>query len=165
MNTHEILSYSDFISVIEDNTYSYQGNMISLSSFDEIYFDVYVDEQLETVEVDVIFEYTNQRGTKSGTASHDTYNSAGLLLYTVTVNGSFSYSSNSCSTTSATGSFNKPLTSLWSSNPSITKGNISNKKAYARISGTASFLNNTSTYRLTLYCDNTGKLTMSFSRP
>ena len=66
---------------------------------------------------------------------------------------------------SKTGSFTPASGSSWKSTPSITSGNVSSSKVYARISGTAKSLLQTSTYSLTLMCDSTGKITTSFTRP
>ena len=85
--------------------------------------------------------------------------------YTVTVNGTFSYASTSCSTTAKSGTFEKGSGTFWSSTPSLSQGNISTTKAYARISGTATMLWESSSYQLTLMCDTSGKLTSSFTRP
>ena len=142
-------------------------SLIAISDFDEEYFNVEIDYENDTVEVDVIYSSpTSTMGTtKSGGASHETYSSSGNLIYTVRINGTFSYTSTSCSTTSKSGSFERGFGSLWSSTPSVTSGTITSTKAYARISGTATLLWESSAYQLTLMCDTSGKLTSTFTRP
>ncbi|MCQ2534816.1 MAG: hypothetical protein MJ172_09645 [Clostridia bacterium] len=176
LENNEVESYEEWTNVvrsINDSPLvcSYTNLLRYSSNAEEIYFNVEIDYENEMIEVDTIFVPDSQNittavlSTRNGSAVHETYSAAGILIYTVTVNGSFTYSANSCSTVSASGSFNRGSNSLWSSTPSITSGNISTDKAYARISGTATLLWGSSSYQLTLMCDTNGKLTTSFVRP
>lgn len=170
-----IESYSDFINLLAENNCLSDVSMYTYSlrhfSDHEVFFNVEVDYDRNTVEVDVVYELAEMNAestmayTQSGAAEHETYSDLGVLLYTVVVNGKFSYTSSTCSTISKSGSFTKGRFSLWSSTPSVTSGSITSSKAYARISGTATLLSQSSSYRLTLMCDTNGKLTTSFTRP
>lgn len=175
LENHEVSSYSEFLNVIQENTGVLPVSMYTYSltyvSDHEISFDVTIDYEKNIVEVDTVYETLPgtstmaTTSTRSGSAKHDTFSSVGTLIYTVTVNGTFSYTTTNCYTTSKSGSFTTGNVSLWSSTPSITSGSISSTKAYARISGTATFLWESSTYRLTLMCDTNGTLTSTFTRP
>ncbi|MCQ2534142.1 MAG: hypothetical protein MJ172_06210 [Clostridia bacterium] len=176
LENNEIDSYDEWIDVIKCNyensrVSSYTNSLRYLSESDEIYFNIEVDYDNELIEVDAIFVTNNSivpatvLSVQSGSAIHETYSSMGILLYTVSVNATFSYSTNSCSVVSKSGAFERGNSSLWSSTPTVTSGNISTNKAYARISGTATLLWDSSSYQLTLMCDTSGKLSSSFSRP
>lgn len=157
--THEIQSREEFQSVLD--YYVPQGG--SINTYDpvegeEISFEITIDYDNQTVSTKTVYLTDVTRGTKSGSASRDTYSSVGIKIYTVTVHGTFSYSSTNVSTTSASGSFTPAPLSLWTSSPVISSGKT-NGKAYARISGTATLLGGTTrSYSLTLTCDKNGNL-------
>ena len=92
----------------------------------------------------------------SNSVSRTYYSDVGAQIFKITVTGTFSYSTGTCTALSCGGSFTKPFYSTWTSTPSFTKGNINVSKAYARISGTATSGGSTKTYSLTLTCDDSG---------
>lgn len=92
----------------------------------------------------------------SDSASKSYYNDSGIKIFTIKVNGTFSYTTGSCTTLSASGSYNRALLSTWTSTPTISSGNITTRKAYARISGTATSGSSSISYSLTLTCDDSG---------
>ena len=157
--THEIQSREEFQAILD--YYVPQG--VSINTYDpiegeEISFDVIIDYDNQTVLTDTVYLTDITRGTKSGSASRDAYSSLGIKIYTITVHGSFSYTSTNVNTTSASGSFTPAPLSLWTSTPVISSGKI-NDKAFERISGTASLIGGTTrNYSLTLTCDKNGNL-------
>lgn len=157
--THEIHSRGEFQAVLD--YYVPQGESSNSSNpidCEELSFELYIDYDNQTVSTDTLYLTDTNRGTKSGSVSREVYSSLGIKLYTITVHGTFSYSSNNVSTTSASGSFTPAPLSLWTSTPVISSGKI-NDKAFARISGTASILGGTTrNYSLTLTCDTNGTL-------
>jgi len=170
LESNKVESHAELMDVLSQTSgYPLESmQTYSQKTFDEeneILFDYSIDYENNVVEVDTVYLTAQTNSTKSASAYHETYSTSGYLMYTVRVNGTFSYNSTSCTTTSKSGSFTKGTGSLWSSTPSITSGRISSTKAYARISGEAKLLFDKSSYCLTLMCDNTGKITNSFSRP
>jgi hypothetical protein len=170
----KINSYSEFLSVLDDNNC---GSGVSMSTYSlrylsdqEEYFSVEIDYENSTVEVDVVYDLTNSNvastraSTRSGVAVHETYSDAGVLIYTVTVNGTFTYTSNTCTITSKSGTFVKGRFSFWSSTPTISSGYFSATQAYARIAGTAMMLTQSSSYCLILMCNTSGSLSSTFTR-
>lgn len=156
--THQINSRAEFQSVLD--TYApQQGSDINPDPIEgeEISFEIRINYDSQTVTAVTLFDTGDTRDTTSGSVSADTYSSIGVRIFTITVNGSFSYISTNVTTTSATGSFTPAPLSLWTSTPSVTKGKT-NGKAYARIHGTASFLGSNINYSLTLTCDTSGTL-------
>ena len=171
LETHEVTTRAELIELLEENTNSlvcvntHTLTYVSDLEEEEVDFRVSIDYENQLVEVDTVYELATANSTRSGSATHETYSDLGVLLYTLTINGTFSYNASSCTNTARSGSYTKGSLSFWSSTPTISHGNITTTKAYARISGTATFLFDSSTYRLTLMCDTSGTLTSSFTRP
>ncbi len=155
IENNEVQSPEEFNKIIEVYT-DYPSPEYSL---DEIsYFNVSIDYDNELVCVTTI-EMSQSRATEtSKKASKDYYNDIGARIFTISVTARFSYYSGSCTTLSKSGSFTKPFYSTWTSTPSVTSGNISTSKAFAKISGTAVSGGNTKTYSLTLTCDDSGNI-------
>ena len=156
--THEIHSREEFQRVLD--YYVPQGEPINSSipvDGEELSFEIHIDYVNQIVSTDTLYLTDMTRGTKSGSVSRDYYSSVGIKIFSITVHGSFTYSSTNVSTTSASGSFTPAPLSLWTSSPVISSGKT-NGKAYARISGTATLLSNTCSYSLTLTCDKNGNL-------
>ena len=156
--THEIQSKEEFQSILD--YYVPQGGQDDDPDpieGEEISFEIRIDYDSQTVTTVTLYEIIGNRATKSGSVSADTYSSVGIKLFTVTTNGSFNYTSSNVYTTSASGSFNPATLSPWTSTPTISSGKV-NGKAYARTSGTATFLGSSISYSLTLTCDTSGNL-------
>ena len=152
--THEIQSLEEFQEVIETNT-DYTAPEYNTEEIS--YFDICIDYESYTVCVTTMGYQSNTRATEvSNSASKDYYSSSGAKIFTITVSGRFSYTSNSCTNISKSGGFSHPFYSLWTSTPSVTSGHINSTKAYARTSGTATSGGNSISYSLTLTCDNNG---------
>lgn len=155
LETHEVGSYEEFIDIIRAvSPESIDENI----DFDDIsYFDIDIDYDEMSVAVVTMGTATYDRSHgASNTASKSYYTSAGILKFTVNVEGHFSYTTGTCNTVSASGNFSKPFYSFWTSTPTISTGHITTSKAYARISGTAVSGSNTTAYSLTLTCDDSG---------
>jgi len=159
LETHEIDSYEEFIDVIKE---------VSPESVDEkdidsrevTSFSIDIDYDNEIVSVVTLGEATYDRSHgASNSASKSYYASNGLKIFTINVEGTFSYSSTSCTTLSADGSYQRALLSTWSSTPALSSGNINTGKAYAKISGTARSGSDSKYYSLTLTCDTSGNFT------
>ena len=157
--THDIKSRTEFQRILE--LYVPQSEIENISyeysEYEEESFEVSIDYEEQTVSTITIYSAESTRGTRSGSAVQDVYSGVGIKIYSVTVRGKFTYGSGNVSTTSASGSFDPAALSPWTSTPTISSGKIGSK-AYARISGTASWLGNTSSYCLTLTCDTEGNL-------
>lgn len=149
-------SYEEFIDIIEDiSPESVDSN--GTNSIEYSYFDLKIDYDNRLISVTTMDTPIYDRSySASNSVSRSYYTDAGIKIFTITVEGSFTYSTGSCTTTSARGSYNRALLSLWSSTPTISSGNISAKKAYARISGVATSGSNSISYSLTLTCDDSG---------
>ena len=156
LETHEVTTYEEFIEVIEQ--YSPEPVNEENEKLDDItYFHIDIDYEDRTVSVVTMGEVTYDRSSSaSSSASKKYYNDLGAQIFMITVTGTFTYSSGSCTATQNGGSYTKPFYSTWSSTPSFTKGNITASKAYTRTSGTATSGGNTKTYSLTLTCDDSG---------
>ena len=153
---HEIDSKQEFDEVISENVTGYE---ISDDYSDIVFFDITVDHEESLVYVDVVRDLgTDLRGSKSGSVSREYYSQVGVHIFTISVTGNFTYSSGSCSCTSASGSFTPALLSLWTSSPVISRGNLSSGKAFARINGTATLITQNLDYSLRLTCDSNGVL-------
>lgn len=159
LETHEIDSYEEFIDVIKE---------VSPESVDErdvdpsevTSFSIDIDYDNEIVSVVTLGEATYDRSHgASNSASKSYYTNKGIKKFTITVDGTFSYTSSSCTTISYSGSFTKPFYSTWSSTPTLSSGNINTGKAYAKISGTATSGGDSTSYSLTLTCDTSGNFT------
>lgn len=100
----------------------------------------------------------NNRATKNGNAQKNYYADTGNRIFTISVEGVFSYSSTECHPISTTGSFTKPYNSMWTSSPSLTSGNYTATSAYSKISGTATYLMQSKSYSLTLVCNQYGDI-------
>ena len=156
LETHEVVSYEEFVEVIQ--TYSPLSTDEPDVDPDKVsYFDIDIDYEDGVVSVITMGEavYDRSQGA-SNTATKSYYSENGIKQFTISVSGTFSYSGGSCSCISRTGSFTKPIYSLWTSTPTISSGNINASKAYAKIYGTATNSVNTRSYSLTLTCDDTG---------
>lgn len=157
--THDIKSRTEFQSILE--LYVPQSELENVSyefsEYEEESFEISIDYEEQTVSTITIYSAESTRGTRSGSAVQDVYSGVGIKIYSVTVRGTFTYGSGNVSTTSASGSFDPATLSPWTSNPTISSGKTGSK-AYARISGTATWLGNTSSYCLTLTCDTEGNL-------
>lgn len=154
LETHEINNYSDFSEIIDSvSPYASYENTIDPDSV--TYFNIEIDYDDRTVSV-LTMEESSGRTTAYNEASKNYYNDSGVKIFTITVSGTFSYSSGSCSAVSCSGNYSKPFYSTWNSTPTITSGNISTKKAYVKIYGTARSGNNSKSYSLTLTCDDSG---------
>ncbi len=169
LENNEVDSYSEFIDVIRDNSPEVPMSTVLYSltyvndQNEEISFRYEIDYDNQLVEIDTVYLSVAAGTTTSGSAVHETYSSAGLLIFTVRVNGTFYRTTQSCSTQSKTGSFIPGHNSSWSSTPILSSGSFSSTKAYARIYGTASWLLQSKTYQLTLVCDNLGNLTSTYA--
>ncbi len=130
---------------------------------DEVFFEIEIDEDKQIVEVTTIYEISATSYTTSGSVSHEVFSSTGSLIYTIVTAGTFSWNSQVCSTTSASGSFQPASGSTWSSAPTISRGNLSRTQAYARTSGTARSGLLSNTYNLTLICNTSGVLSATYS--
>lgn len=155
LETHNVGSYEEFLDIIRS---------VSPESIDEdddpegvTYFDIEIDYTNMIVSVMTLREATyNRANGASNSVSRSYYASSGLKIFTIKVSGTFSYITGSCSTVSASGSYTRAFLSTWNSTPTISSGNITTSKAYARISGTATSGANSMTYALTLTCDDSG---------
>ena len=161
VQTHVITSREEFLSYVGDEELAYE-----YSDCEEVDFSITVDQENGLIILDTLYEGAGDpnRGTKSGTASRDVYADSGLRIYTIKANGTFSYTTGSCTVTAKSGSFQKPSLSLWTSTPTVSSGNSTPSKAYVKVSGTATcvgFANRH--YTLYLYCNSNGVLSSSFS--
>lgn len=121
------------------------------------FFKIDVDREIESVIVMKMDRLiASGEVTTSNSASKEYFNQSGNKIFTIRVEGTFMYTIGWCTCISSSGSFLKPLFSPWNSTPSITSGNTSATKSYARISGTATYFNQSKDYTLTLTCNNTG---------
>ncbi len=159
---------SDFVSLLEECGYDEPvcvntHTLTYVSDLEELSCNVEIDYVNDEVIVDTVYLTQASATRTSGRVTREVYSSLGMLIYTLTVEGTFSRTSQSVTTVSATGTFQKGNASFWSSTPTTSQGNISTTKAYARISGTASWLLQSRTYQLTLMCDTNGTLTSSYS--
>jgi len=159
LETHDINSYSEFREVIESNC-PYSKTEDGIDSDDITYFSIEIDYEDMTVSVTTMGDASLDRSQEaSNSASKTYYASNGLPIFTIHVDGSFIYMAGSCNATSASGSFNRAALSTWTSNPTISSGNITASKAYVRIYGIASSNGQSKSYTLTLTCDSTGHFT------
>ena len=154
LETHEVDSYGEFIRVLE--TISSEPIDEEEDIGDVTSFSIDIDYDNMIVSVLTMSAASNNRTTATNTASKSYYTDSGIKIFTISVTGTFSYSTGSCTTTSASGSYKKAFLSLWNSTPTISSGNITTKKAYARISGTATSGSNSISYSLTLTCNDSG---------
>ena len=157
----EISSREEFLTFVGD-----EQRLEDVRDYVEVSFEISIDEANRYIVLDTVYELKDEpnRGTKSGKAEHDVYSDAGMLIYTITATGTFSYTTGSCTATSSGGTFSYPAVSLWRSTPSITTGHTSPSKAYVKVSGTATcvgFANRS--YTLYLYCNSNGYLSSSFT--
>ena len=158
LETHEIDTYDEFMNVIRTFCPEYadpndEPNNIS-------YFHIDIDYDNMIVAVITMGEASHDRSHgASNSASKSYYTDIGIKKFTITVEGTFSYVTGSCSTVSCSGNYSKPFYSTWTSTPTISSGNINARKAYARISGTATSGSDSTSYSLTLTCDDSGNFT------
>lgn len=156
LETHEVDNYEEFNEVIQ--LFSPESiNSDDVNTTDISYFCIDIDYENMLVTTILVSEMNNSRAHGAGkSVSKSYYSSSGFKIFTVNVEGTFSYSSGSCSTLSASGSYTRSTLSLWTSTPTITSGNITTRKAYAKISGTATSGSSSVSYSLTLTCDDSG---------
>lgn len=155
LETHDINSYEEFIDIIRT---------VSPGSVDEdddpeniAFFSIDIEYENMIVSVLTMNEASYDRSyVASNSASKSYYSNNGLKIFTITIDGTFTYSSGSCNTTHASGSFTRAFLSTWTSTPTVLSGHITASKAYARISGTATNGINNTSYSLTLTCDDSG---------
>lgn len=153
----EIISLADFIDVCE--TYNSTCSIIeSEIIYEPDSFQIEFDHENRIVIICCIYDLTETRGTKSGSAYKSYYNDIGIEIFSVSVNGVFTYTSNTCVTNSRSGSFSPSPGSSWNSTPNVTSGNHGSTVAYAKISGSATNLSSTINYSLELTCNNAGEL-------
>lgn len=158
IEANEINSYEEFLDVIEVLSPDSVDANVDIDCI--VSFDIDVDYENMVVIVTTMRESTSTRATgASNSASKSYYSSGGQKLFTITVNGSFSFASGSCTTTAASGTYNKASLSIWTSSPSVSRGNINSRIAYARIYGTATNGVNSMNYSLTLTCNDSGSFT------
>ena len=148
-------SYEEFIDVIQSVSPESVDEDIDFENISS--FDIEIDYVNNVVSVLTIEEVSNDRSHGvTDSASKSYYNDIGFKIFTIKVQGTFSYITGSCTTISASGSFNRATLSTWTSTPTISSGNITTRKAYARISGTATSGSSSLSYSLTLTCDDSG---------
>jgi len=153
LESHEVDSYEEFIGVINNvSPESVDKEKEDISSF---YIDIDYDNKVVSVTTMGEASYDRSHGA-SNSVSRSYYSNSGMKIFTIKVNGTFSYTTGSCSTVSASGTYTRPALSTWTSTPTISSGNITTRKAYARISGTATSGSSSMSYSLTLTCDDTG---------
>lgn len=154
LETHEVDSYAEFQEVIRS---------VSPESVDDIDpdsvtdFSIDIDYDNRVVSVTTIGESIITSTDTSNTASQSYYNDLSIKIFTISVTGKFRYSTGSCTTLTASGSFSKPFYSTWTSTPTISSGNLSPSVAYARISGTATSGSSSISYSLRLTCNDSGQ--------
>ena len=156
LETHEINSYEEFLDVIE--TVSPESVDAEDEDPNEIaFFSIDIDYDNMIVSVLTMREASYDRSyIASNSASKSYYSNSGIKKFTIKVEGTFSYTTGSCNTTSASGSYTRAPLSPWTSTPTISAGHITPSKAYARISGNAVNGSNSTSYSLTLTCNDSG---------
>lgn len=153
LETHEVDNYEEFNDVIQ----TVSPESVDEKTDDITSFAIDIDYDNRIVSVTTISESSYDRANgASNSASRSYYASSGVKIFTIKVSGTFRYTTGSCSTLSASGSFTRASGSTWTSTPTISSGNITTRKAYARISGTATSGASSISYSLTLTCDDTG---------
>jgi len=158
IETNEISSYEEFVGVISSLSPESADSMEAPESITDFRIEVDYDNMFVLVTTLGDSSYGRSTGTRS-TATKSYYTSDGTKVFTVKVEGSFAYTSGSCTTLSATGSFSRETLILWTSTPNITRGNISVRVAFAKISGVATCGTKQMSYSLTLTCDEFGHFT------
>ncbi len=168
-NTNYLMSVNAIETEEEWKDFAEENGIERDRSFDDccvVDFSIAVDSANGTFDVDTVYLTDNRSTTTSGSATHSVYSNSGTLLFTLTVEGTFTRISGlSCTCTSATGSFTHPVASLWRSTPSYLKGRKSATKAYAKMYGTATKTigSGSITYQFFLYCNAEGVLTSAYS--
>lgn len=153
LETHKVESYDEF----EDLISTVSPDSIDTHPINSVTdFKINIDYDNQLVYVDLIVKPVVLASGVTNTASRNYYSSVGKKIFQISITGRFTYSSGSCSTTSASGSFSPATLSTWNSTPTISTGNTSSSVAYARISGTARSGANSINYSLTLYCNDNG---------
>lgn len=158
VSTHEISSQAELNAILEQYCSLYYEPVVFEN---EISFQIGIDYENMLVYTTVVEELAQTRGTKSGKATTNYYSDSGAIVFTITIEGNFTYSTTEARTLSASGSYSKPFLSAWNSTPTISSGNFYPTLAYARISGTATSIFGSQNYSLTLKCDNNGNLSAS----
>lgn len=152
LDTHKVQSLGEFQEVIEHNT-NYSIPRYSLSNISD--YDINIDYDNSLICVTTIGIASNKADV-SNSASKDYYNDNGMLIFSISVSGTFRYSYYSCTVLTKSGGFTRPAYSYWSSTPTIGSGNFSATEAYVGISGTAVNGGSSYNYSLILICDNNG---------
>ena len=158
IETHDVKTYDEFIDIIAEMA----PESVESCDLQEAYitsFDICIDYESELVEVTIFSEAGTSRayGTRN-TASKSYYTKEGIKIFTVSIEGTFSYTSGSCSAIGSSGTFSKPASSTWLSTPNVSSGNITTRKAYVKISGVASNGSSSTSYSLTMTCDDAGQI-------
>lgn len=153
IETHEVDSYEEFVDIIQ--TVSPESVDEETDSIESFSIDIDYDNKIISVTTIGEASYDRLNGA-SNSASRSYYSSSGAKIFTIKVSGTFGYTTGSCTTISASGSFTRASGSTWTSTPTISSGNITVRKAYARISGTATSGASSISYSLTLTCDDSG---------
>lgn len=111
-------------------------------------FSYIIDEERQLVYVETI-KYGNETTLqstrsartiyqKTGSVSHETYSDVGLLLFTITTEGTFQYDKSSyCEYIKGHGYYNPGSLGLYESSPETQNGNYSTTKAFIETYGTA----------------------------
>ncbi len=155
LETHEIENYSEFEALIASVSPESIEDIDSDSVSD---FRINIDYENQLVIVTTLETPLVRSDSVGDTAYKSYYSDLGLKIFTVSVTGRFNYYTGYCSTSSASGSFNREPLSTWTSTPTISTGNFSSTVAYARISGTATSGSSSTSYCLTLTCDDSGDM-------
>lgn len=169
LEENEVKSHDEFVQILSENCQNlpvsmYTYSLTYVSDFEEVDFKINIDYERNEVIVDTVYqEVSAATGSTSGSATKEVYSGVGALIYTLCVTGTFSRTSTSCSAISGRADFTPGTLSIWTSSPSVTTGNTTTRKAYVRMSGTATSLFQSREYKLTLYCDSSGTLTSSYS--
>lgn len=159
LETHKVDDYEEFTEIIRvlspESVSEEDENVTNVS-----YFSVEIDYENMLVTTITVSEMNDTRAHgASKSVSKSYYSSSGFKIFTISLEGTFSYISGSCSTLSSSGSYTRATLSTWTSTPTISSGNITVRKAYAKISGTATSGSSSISYSLTLTCDDSGSFT------
>ena len=152
--SHQISSQSEFNDVLMCYCGVEEDDLFVLKN--EESFQIIVDIPEMMICTIVMEEPDITRQVASNEVSRNYYGIDGARIFTITVEGTFQYNGIICTCTSASGSYTKPSSSGWTSVPTISSGMTSSFKGFAKISGTATYLNQSKTYSLTLTCDGSG---------
>lgn len=154
LETHKVESYEEFEDIILSVNPDYIGHIDPESVSD---FSIVIDYDSQIISVLTIEEPRSINGGLTDNASCSYFNNLGMKIFTISITATFHFTTGSCSTSSASGSFTPATSSSWTSTPTISTGNFTPSVAYARISGTATYGSSSMNYMLTLTCDDSGQ--------